>query len=312
LNNGALKTGAFLSMFNSLRRALVSNAPLLFVLTTVFWAGNMTVGRWIAGQVPPVTLAFLRWAGATIFILPFAWGYVAREWPTVRANWPVLLVLGVTGSGLFNTFQYAALVHTTATSAGIIYASGPIMIALMSHFLNGERIAPLQFSGIALSLLGVVLVLTHGVPLAIAHQGFNRGDVIMLLAVVIWAFYTAYLTRRPRLHAMTFAAVTYAIAALINLPMSAIELAGGAVLKLTPETGLAILYVAIFPSLVAYLCYNRGVEIIGPAKAGIYMNLVPLLAALFGIVFLGEQPALYHAAGFAFILLGVALVSRGK
>ena len=299
-------------MLSSLRRALSTNAALLFVLTTIFWAGNMTVGRWIAGQVPPVTLAFLRWAGATLLILPFAWRHLAQEWHAVRASWPVLLVLGVTGSGLFNTFQYAALVHTTATSAGIIYASGPIMIVLMSYLLNGERITGVQLAGIFVSLSGVLWVLTRGDPAALAGQGLNRGDLIMLAAVAIWAFYTAYLTRRPALHPMTFAAVTFAIAALLNLPLAAAELAGGAVLKLTPQTGLAILYVAVFPSVVAYLCYNRGVELIGPAKSGIYMNLVPLFAAVSAIVFLGERPGLYHLGGFALILAGVFLVTRKR
>lgn len=299
-------------MLTTLRRALYSNAPLLLVLTTVFWAGNMTVGRWIAGQVPPVTLAFLRWTGAALFILPFAWRAVTREWDAVRTNWPALLVLGLTGSGLFNTFQYAALVHTTATSAGIIYASGPIMIVVMSYFLNGERITGQQLAGILVSLLGVLTVLTRGNPAALMAQELNRGDVIMLAAVAFWAFYTAYLTRRPALHPMTFAAVTFAIAALINLPMAAVELANGAAFKLTPEAGLAILYVAVFPSLVAYLCYNRGVELIGPAKAGVFMNLVPLLAAASGFVFLGERPEFYHIAGFTLIITGVALVVRVK
>ena len=299
-------------MPSRLQRAIFDNGPLLLVLTMLFWAGNMIVGRWIAGQVPPVTLAFLRWFGASVFILPIAWRYIRQDYDVIRAHLPVLIVLGITGSGLFNTLQYAALVTTTATSAGVIYACGPIMILLTSYLLNGERITGAQVAAVAISLAGVAIILTHGAPQDLAATIINRGDVIMLIAVAVWAFYTAYLNRRPALHPLTFAAVTFWVAAILNLPLSAIELAHGAQFLLTPKTALAILYTAIFPSLLAYLFYNRGVELLGPAKAGAYINLVPMFAAALGLLVLGERPSLYHFAGFALILTGVAIVSRTR
>ena len=299
-------------MPSRLQRAIFDNGPLLLVLTMLFWAGNMIVGRWIAGQVPPVTLAFLRWLGASVFILPIAWRYIRQDCDVIRAHLPVLIVLGITGSGLFNTLQYAALVTTTATSAGVIYACGPIMILLTSYLLNGERITGAQVAAVAISLAGVAIILTHGAPQDLAATIINRGDVIMLIAVAVWAFYTAYLNRRPALHPLTFAAVTFWVAAILNLPLSAIELAHGAQFLLTPKTALAILYTAIFPSLLAYLFYNRGVELLGPAKAGAYINLVPMFAAALGLLVLGERPGLYHFAGFALILTGVAIVSRTR
>lgn len=294
------------------KRSWATNAPLLLTLTTLFWAGNMIVGRWIAGQVPPVTLAFLRWTGATALIAPFAWRHLVDAWPTIRAHLPLLTVLGVAGSGLFNTLQYIALVHTTTTSAGIIYASGPVLIMLMSCAINGERISALQVAGIMVSLAGVLTVITHGDIANLAGWDLNLGDLLMLAAVSIWAFYTALLTKRPAMNPIAFAAVTFAIAALLNLPLSVIELARGATLHLTPATTLAVLYTAVFPSLVSYLFYNRGVEIAGPSKAGAYINLVPLFAAVMAMIFLGERPGLYHAIGFALILAGVALATRGR
>ena len=292
-----------------LQRAIFDNGPALLVLTTLFWAGNMIVGRWIAGQVPPVTLAFLRWLGASLFILPLAWRHLRQDWTVIRAHLPVLVVLGITGSGLFNTLQYAALVTTTTTSAGVIYAFGPIMILLMSALLNGEPIRGAQVAAVAISLAGVATILTHGAPQDLAATVINRGDLIMLVAVAVWAFYTAYLTRRPQLHPLSFAAVTFFVAAILNLPLSAIELAQGAHFILSPKTALAILYTAVFPSLLAYLFYNRGVELLGPSKAGTYINLVPLFAAALGLLLLGEQPRVYHFVGFAFILSGVAIVN---
>lgn len=299
-------------MPSRLQRAIFNNGPALLVLTTLFWAGNMIVGRWIAGQVPPVTLAFLRWLGASLLILPLAWRHLRQDGHVIRAHLPVLIVLGITGSGLFNTLQYAALVTTTTTSAGVIYAFGPIMILLMSALLNGERIRGAQVAAVAISLAGVAIILTHGAPQDLAATVINRGDVIMLIAVAVWAFYTAYLTRRPALHPLTFAAITFFVAAILNLPLSAIELTQGAPFILSPKTALAILYTAVFPSLLAYLFYNRGVELLGPSKAGAYMNLVPLFAAALGLLILGEQPHLYHFVGFALILGGVAIVTRTR
>ena len=299
-------------MLQRLIKALNNNAALLLTLTTLSWAGNMTIGRWIAGKVPPVTLAYLRWTGATLLILPLAWPHLKREWPIIRAHAFPLIVLGITGTGLFNTLQYLALVHTTATIAGIIYSSGPIMIVVMSYFLNGEKISPLQAAGIATSLLGVLTVITRGAPQTIANLDINFGDVVMLAAVAIWAFYTAYLTRRPKMHPLTFAAFTFAVASIVNLPLSGIELASGANFELTWHTIPAIAYTAIFPSFLAYLFYNRGVELIGPTRAGAYLHLVPLFAAALAMTLLGERPGLYHLAGFALIFVGVALVTRGQ
>ena len=299
-------------MQQRLIRTIEGNAALLLTITTLTWAGNMTIGRWIAGKVPPMTLAYLRWTGATLLVLPVAWPHLKREWRIVRAHLPALIVLGVTGSGLFNTLQYLALVHTTATTAGIIYSSGPIMIVVMSYFLNHEKISGLQAAGIATSLLGVATVITHGSPEAIAGLDLNFGDIVMLIAVAIWAFYTAYLTRRPLLHPLTFAAFTFAVASAVNAPLAAIELAGGAHFELTRPTALAIAYTAIFPSFLAYLFYNRGVELIGPTRAGAYLHLVPFFSAALAIALLGERPELYHAAGFALILSGVALVTRTR
>lgn len=299
-------------MFPRLIHFLNGNAALLLTLTTLSWAGNTTIGRWIAGKVPPMTLAYLRWTGAALLILPIAWPHLKRDWPIIRAHLFPLVVLGITGTGLFNTLQYLALVHTTATTVGIIYSSGPVMIAMTSYFLNGEKISNWQAAGIATSLLGVLTVITHGAPWTIGNLDLNRGDVVMLTAVAIWAFYTAYLTRRPAIHPLSFAAFTFVAASLVNLPLAGFESINGANFDLTWQTALAIVYIVTLPSLMAYVFFSRGVELIGPAKAGAYLHLVPLFAATLAITLLGEQPGLYHLVGFALILAGVALVTRGK
>ena len=297
-------------MLDRLARPTPAVAYLLLTLTTLFWAGNYTIGRWAAGHVPPATLAFLRWTGAMLLVLPFALPHLRRDWAVVRDNLGVLVLLGTLGGGLFNTLQYLALSETTATSAGIINSASPVMIAILSFFLNGERVSLRQAVGIALSLAGVLTVIAKGDAANLAQLALNRGDLVMLGAMVLWALYTALLDKRPKLSFLSFAAVTYWVASALNLPLAAAELAWGASLDLSPGSLAAVLYIAVFPSFLAYICYNRGVEIIGPTRAGVFIHLVPLFTVTLAVLFLGEAPALYHAAGFGLILAGVFLASR--
>ena len=287
-------------------------AYLLLTLTMVFWAGNFVVGRWAAGHVPPMTLACLRWTGAALLVLPLAWPHLARDRARLLASAPILAMLGLTGSGLFNTLQYLALTETTAASAAILQSAGPALIALTGFALYRERAGSAELAGILVSLTGVLVVVGHGSLATLAAFQLNRGDLVMLAAMVIWALYTVLLRRRPAVHALSFAAVTYAIAALINMPLAAFEHAAGARIEASLAAWLAIAYTAIFPSFLAYLCFNRGVEIVGATRAGVTMNLVPLFTAVLAIAALGEQPQPYHAVGFALIIAGVWLSARRR
>ena len=276
----------------------------------LFWAGNFTVGKWLVGQVPPVTLAFLRWTGAALLILPLAWPHLKRDWPVLKKYALLLLALGVTGSGLFNTLQYIALTETTATSAGIINSSSPIMIAVLSFFFNKEHVRWTQVCGIAMSFIGVLVVISQGDLKRLFELEFNWGDIVMLIAMGVWTVYTVLLKRRPEMSVFSFAAVTYLIAAGLNSLLSGVELAGGAMITWTPEVITAIAYIIIFPSFLAYLLYNRGVEILGPIRSGAFMHLVPLFVIILAVLFLGEIPAFYHGIGLALILPGIWLASK--
>lgn len=283
------------------------NAYIFLTLTMLFWAGNYTVGRWASGHVPPVTLAFLRWTGATLLILPFAWHHVQNDWPIIRKHLAVVVLLGVTGSGLFNTLQYIALTKTTATNAGIINSSAPIMIVILSAVVNRETIYARQTVGITISLAGVMCVLSKGNLNALADVTFNIGDLVMLGAMAIWALYTSLLKSRPAMSIFSFALVIYAVAAVLNAGLAALELASGAHVTWSLSSSGAILYTAVFPSFLAYLLFNRGVEILGPSVASPFMHLVPLFTVVLAIVFLGEAPQLFHGIGLCLILLGVWL-----
>jgi drug/metabolite transporter (DMT)-like permease len=293
-------------------RPTTANAALFLTLTMLFWAGNHVVGRWAGGHIPPMTLACLRWIGATALLAPFAWRYVRDDWEAVRARLPFLILLGVVGVGLFNTLQYISLVHTTATSSAVLNSVVPVLIVVMSYFILRQPISALQCAGIVTSLLGVLVVVSRGAPETLLALELNKGDLYMLGATSLWALYSVLLQKRPKIHALSFALVTYFVAALLNIPLSLGEIALGGQFDVTPATVAALLYIVVLPSLLANLLFNRGVEIVGATRAGVFLHLVPMFTAVLAMVFLGEQPSWFHAAGFVLILSGVGLGSRSN
>lgn len=297
-------------MPSRLTRATASNAYLFLTLTMAFWAGNHILGRWATGQIPPMTLAFMRWSLAAVLLLPFAWGAMRADWPVIRANFPRLLLLGVLGSGIYNTLQYIALTETTATSAAILNSWAPVLIVLAGSAIFGDRLRAKQLGGMALSLLGVAVVVLHGDITRLSSLSFNRGDLVMLFATAVWALYTALLRTRPPMATLSFVGLTYTIAGFVNLPLAAWEYAHGHYVQWSVSTIAAVGYAGILASLVAYLFYARSVEIIGPNRTGAFIHLIPLFTSILAMVLLGEQPAVYHAAGFALILGGVWTATR--
>jgi drug/metabolite transporter (DMT)-like permease len=297
-------------MPSRLTSATVANAYLFLTLTMALWAGNHILGRWANGLIPPMTLAFLRWSLAALLVMPFAFSAIRTDWPVIRANVPRILLLGFIGSGIYNTLQYIALTETTATNAAILNSWGPVMILLTGAAFFGDRLRPHHFVGMALALAGVAVVMLHGELSRIATLSFNHGDLVMLFATGVWAVYTTLLRTRPAISTLSFVGLTYAIAGFVNLPLAAWEHAHGLHVQWSMEVGMAIAYAAIFASLVAYLFYARSVEIIGPNRTGAFIHLIPLFTSALAVVLLGEEPALYHAAGFALILTGVYLVQR--
>lgn len=288
-----------------------NNAYLLLCLTALFWAGNQVLGRAVAGHVPPVALSFLRWSLATLFVLPFAWPYLKRDWPVVCEKWLFLGFLGIIGGGAFNTLQYIALNYTTAINSLVLNSTGPILIAIACVLIFNDRLTVRQMLGTVVSMAGVLVVVSRGELEMLASFSLNRGDLIILFAMAITGVYTAYLRLRPNIHWITFLFCQFLASGLFNAPLVLIEaIEFGNTLQPTLFTVLAIGYVSIFPSILAYFCYIRGVELIGGVRAGIFLHLIPLFGALMAIGLLGEPLAAFHIVGFILILAGVALTSR--
>jgi drug/metabolite transporter (DMT)-like permease len=289
---------------------LINQPYLLLSLTSLFWAGNVVLGRYVAGHVPPVALATLRWGGAFLLILPFAWPHMKREWDAIRSNMPMLILLSITGIGAYNTIAYIGLQYTTALNALLIQSAGPLFIALLSFLLFRTRLTWAQAIGIVISLGGVLTILVRGDFEVLSAVDFNKGDLIFGGALMIFCVYSAMMPYRPNLHALAFLGFTTGVGALTNVPFAMWEAASGYTVSFDKETLLALAYVIIFPSTLAYLCYNRGVELIGANRSAPFYHLIPVFGSVLAIGFLGEEPKLFHLVGYVLVLLGVFIAAR--
>jgi len=286
---------------------------ILLTLTPLFWAGNAVIGRAVVGEVPPAMLSEIRWTGALLIFLPFAWRELKAEWPLILRSLPMLALLAFAGLTSFNTILYWALQYTTAINTSLLQSAMPLVIGLWSLALFADPLRPIQVAGLAVSLLGVAAIITQSEPERLLALDFNRGDIAMLVAVALYAFYSAVLRKRPPISGRSFLAVTMAMAVVMLAPVVALEAAiRDPAVPDSPGIWLGIAYTILFPSLLAYAFFTRGVELIGANRAGPFFHLIPLFAAILAVVFLGERLALYHGIGAAFILGGVALASRRR
>jgi drug/metabolite transporter (DMT)-like permease len=248
----------------------LSDQPyLLLSLTSLFWAGNAIVGRFAAGHIAPVTFSFIRWGIAFLIVLPFAWRHVVADWPTIRARLGVMVLLSVCGIGAFNTLQYWSLEYTTALNILLLQSSGPLFVAVWSLVVSGVRLTAAQAAGIVVSMIGVVVILLHGDLTALAGIELNKGDIIFTVALAIFGLYSALSSRRPAIHDLSFLAFTFGCGALCLVPLFVWELFARPVMQVDAQNLLSLAYVAIFPSTLAYLCYNRGVQLIGANRGAV-------------------------------------------
>jgi drug/metabolite transporter (DMT)-like permease len=292
-------------------RRVWSNAYLLLTFTALFWAGNAIVGRAVRDLFPPIGLAFWRWLFALAIVLPFAWPHLRRDGARLRAAWPRIAFLGALGIGAFNSLLYTGLGHTSALNAMLLQSGQPGLILLFGVLFMRDRTNLRQLTGAGIALMGVLTIIARGDPGVIAALQLNIGDLIIAVAVVLWSIYSVFLRKRPAVHPLSFFAATLLVGVCAILPFYAWEIARGDLIQARLESGLALAYVAIFPSIVAYLFFNRAVELIGSASTGIYMNVMPVIGAGLAIAFLGESVRPFHAVGLAFIVGGVLLAGRG-
>jgi len=288
----------------------LNNQPyLLLSLTSLFWAGNIVLGRYVAGHVPPMTLSCVRWIGAFLILWPFAREHLRRDWPALRARLPLMVLLSATGFAINNALSYWALQYTQALNALLIQSSGPLFVALWS-LVFGVRLTWAQLAGIAISLTGVLTIILRGDFAALAGIHFNKGDVMFAGALLAFGLYSALMPRRPVTDQLSLISFTTGCGAALLLPFTVWEISTGFTLQYDLLTIVTLVYVVIFPSTLAYLFFNRGIALIGPNRAAPFFHLVPVFGSVMAILLLGEEPRLFHLAGYALVLAGVVIASR--
>ena len=289
-----------------------NHAYLLMVLTALAWSGNAITGRGLNDIIPPIGLAFWRWVVAFPILVLIAWPHLQKDIPKIRENWFVLIVLSVLSISAYNTFLYYGLLSTTAINSLLINTARPVAIVLLSLLFFGQGITLKQGCGFFLAFIGTTVIIIKADISRLASLDFNVGDIWVLAAMGCWALFTVLLKKRPKMHPTSFITITVFIGALILLPFYIWETL---FIKPTPfvlETVLGVFYLAIFASIVAYLFYNRAVEIAGANKAGQVSYILPILGSILAIFLLDETFQMYHAIGFMLILLGVYFGSKGE
>jgi drug/metabolite transporter (DMT)-like permease len=292
-------------------RGLVDQPLFLMLLPGLFWAGNAIVARSIAGEVPPIGLAFWRWTAAAILILPLAWPYLRRDAAVMLRNWPVMLLLTALGISIFNTFLYLGAQTTTAINLVMLQTTMPVIVVIGTFLIFRETVTPRQGAGIFASFLGALTLISHGDPAILMHLDFKTGDLWMLAAVVSYSAYTVFLRLRPAVHGFSFACASFALGAVLLLPFYLTEtLIWGTPMPVGTNAALAIGYVAVFASILAYLAFNRIVELVGANTAGLAVHLVPIFGVILAVLLLGESLHAYHGVGIALIATGIFLATR--
>jgi len=284
---------------------------LLLSLSSLFWAGNWVVGRAMRNDIPPVAMGFWRWLLALLILLPFVAPELARNWRVLRRDAIKLTLLGALGATVFNSMIYFGLQFTAATNGILFNSISPILTALMSWMLLRDRLGRRQAAGIALSLAGVLAIVARGDPELLAALEFNRGDLWLIAAMVLWSGYTLLLRwRPPELSAMAFLAAMLAFGLPALLPFYAWEFAVRGGFAVTLPVVAALAYYATFPSIVSYLFWNRGVVQVGPNRAALFIHLMPVFGAVLSVIFLGERLYAFHFIGAALIFGGLWLTTK--
>lgn len=282
------------------------------ILTPLFWAGNAVVARAMSGQMPPLSMSFYRWLLALLIVLPLGLPAVWQQRQVVREHWLTMAVLATFSVGAFNSLLYFAALTTSATNIALINTTIPVMIALLAWLILAERTRPIQAIGIALAIVGIVMVVARGSWQTLSQLDWHPGDLIMVLAVFCWGLFSVLLRRHAvPLTSLAFLTVQIAFGLMAIAPFYLIDLlifSGG--FAVTSGNLLALGYFAVFPGILAYGFWNHAVHEVGPSTSALFMYLVPIFAAVMATLFLNEQLSWFHFAGAALILAGLMLATR--
>jgi len=285
---------------------------LILVLTNLFWGGNVIAGKLAVGHIDAYTLMVLRWAGALLLLLPFATRQLRADWPVLRARWWLYLVYGALGYATFNVLVYVAAHYTSGVNTALEQVAVNIFVLAINFLLFRQRVAALQMLGVAVTIVGVALIATHGDLTRILRLDLNLGDLLVLIACFAYAAYSVILRWKPKTGWLSFLIMTISGAIIASLVyMQAFGAGFGHFLATLPTLDATawgvVAYTVLFPSILSQVLYVRGVELIGSNRASLFINLIPLFGTLGSVLLLGERFELFHLSAAILIAIGIIL-----
>jgi drug/metabolite transporter (DMT)-like permease len=285
---------------------------IVLLLAPLFWGGNTIAGKLAVGHVDPATLTLCRFIGAVLVTLPIAWPHIRRDWPVVRDKIWLLLLLGGVGYAVFNLLLYPAPYYTSVVNVSMEQAAIPVLVMLGNFIIFGVRAGPLQIIGVILTILGVAVVATHGDLTRILSLEVNQGDALVVAAAVVYAGYSLALRYKPDTHWLTFLGFTLMGALLVSV-LNQLLFAGGPILfaervsEVTTQGWLVIAFTATFPAILAQLAFAVSVVRVGPNRASLFINLIPVFGTLMSVLFLGEVMQGFHYTAWVLIIIGIVM-----
>jgi drug/metabolite transporter (DMT)-like permease len=289
----------------------LNNLPYLLIgISTLMWGGNVVAGRMAVGQISPMSVTCLRWLIVVALFSLTIRRRLAAEWPLIAPHWRKLAILGAAGFTLFNSLFYVSAQYTTAVNMAVLQGTYPALVLIGMALVFRAPVTLLQGLGILVTFCGVVIIASHGELETLLALTFNHGDVLILVATVIFAAYTVALRDRPKASALVIFAVLAASAFVSSIPFLAVEMAMGWTYMPTMRGILVLAFIAVGPSLLGQVFFIRGIELIGPSRTGVFYNLVPVFGALLAVVILGEPFHVYHAVALLLVLGGIWLSER--
>ncbi len=287
-------------------------AYVLLVATTMAWGANAVAGKFAVGHISPLLLTHMRWGLAFIAALPFAWPHLKRDWPLIRRHGVLLAAYGAIGFAGFNAALYSALNHTSAINVVIEQAGMPGVIFALNFVVLRQRVSGAQLLGFLITVAGVALIVSGGELSRLLGLKLNRGDALMLVAILCYGSYTAALRIKPPMHWLSFIAVISGAAWVASLPFAVWEFASHSAIVPDLRGWAVALFAALVPGLIAQTVFIRSNELIGGNRAGVFLNLIPIFGTLFAVALLGETLEVFHVVALALVLGGIALAERGK
>ena len=289
-----------------------TRAYIMLILATLFWAGNFTVGKFAYTEnIPPYSLAFLRWALVWVILIPFTFREILKKKNEIKDNLSLFFILGLTSVGIFSSFTYNALNHTQVINASLFNTAIPVSIILVCFLLKIEKTNIFQISGLIVSVLGILAIITRLDLNILLTLSFNKGDIYMLVAIISWGIYSALLKRKTfsiSLLSLIQGICTFGL--IILLPAFLFELTQEKIIEVNSNFFYILFFIAIFPSIGSYYCWAGAVSIIGANRAGIFLSLIPLFSTIFAIIFFNEKFLFFHFIGSILIILGLFLSNK--